>query len=58
MRETGGLRELPVERMDTDTEGLYELYLEMINDKDRRTRKKIGLLVIEYQEHLMNSGGM
>jgi len=49
---------LPVERMDTDTEGLYELYLEMINDKDRRTRKKIGLLVIEYQEHLMNSGGM
>ncbi len=43
--------------MDTDTESLYEFYLEMIKDEDPRKRKKLGMLVVKYQKHLMEAKG-
>lgn len=44
-----------LEFLDTDTEGLYSLYLGMIKNEDPRKRKKMGMLVIDYQKHLMES---
>lgn len=42
--------------MSLDTEGLYSLYLDLVKDPDPRRKKKIGMLVINYQKHLMEGG--
>lgn len=47
-----------LEWLDTDTEGLYELYLGMISVIDPRTRKRMGILVVDYQKHLMETRGI
>jgi len=47
-----------LEWMDTDTDGLYKLYLEMISDTDTRKRKKMGMLVVDYQKYLMKTKGI
>lgn len=47
-----------LEWLDTDTEGLFKLYLGMIRDNDPRTRKKMGILVVECMNHLMETRGI
>lgn len=47
-----------LEFLDKDTEELYEFYLGMVRDDDPRTVKKMGMLVVEYQKHLMESKGV
>lgn len=47
-----------LEYMDTDTEGLYKLYLEMIRDEDPRKKKRMSMYVFNYQKHLMETKGV
>ncbi|MBA7613300.1 hypothetical protein ES703_20546 [subsurface metagenome] len=47
-----------MEWIDTDTEGLYELYKEMTSDTDTRKKKKMGMLVVDYQNHLIETKGI
>jgi len=39
--------------LDTDTEGLYLLYLEMIKNEDPRRKKQMRILVSNYQKHMI-----
>jgi hypothetical protein len=44
-----------LEFLDTDTEELYENYHKMIQDDDSRTKKDMGIRVVEYQRHLIET---
>lgn len=44
---------------DRDTEGLYAEYLELVKDvEDPRRKKRMGMLVVDFQKHLMESEGV